>query len=153
MSEIRKAHKSDIQRCAEIMAVTPIWEKYERTMDDALTFIKNELNAGNFIWVYEEENTVKGFIGCVEHGMMGEFPYVRMVMVDGSHQGKGIGTKLLNYLEDLMFRNKHLIFMMVTDFNTDALRLYRRLGYEKVGEIPDYKKEGVNEYLLMKRKK
>jgi len=149
---IRPASEKDIQRCAEIMAGTHIWKNYGRTLNDAVAFITNEYTAGNHIWVYDEDGSVLGFIGCVEQGMMGEFPYIRMVMVDCHHQGKGIGTQLVNYLENSMFQKKHLIFMMVTDFNSDALRLYKRLGYSQVGEIPDYKKSGVNEYLLMKRK-
>lgn len=149
---IRPAAERDIQRCAEIMDDTLIWEKYGRTLSDALAFITDELKAGNHIWVYEENDSIIGFIGCVEHGMMGEFPYIRMVMVDNNHRGRGIGTQLLNYLEDQIFSKNNLVFMMVTDFNVDALRLYNRLGYTQVGEIPDYKKRGINEYLLMKRK-
>jgi ribosomal protein S18 acetylase RimI-like enzyme len=83
--------------------------------------------------------------------MMGEFPFVRALGVRRDVRGKGIGTELLAFAEERMFRLKPLLFMLVSDFNEGAQRLYRRLGYERVGAIPDYKKPGIGEYILMKR--
>lgn len=41
---------------------------------------------------------------------------------------------------------------MVGDFNIDAKRLYERMGYVVVGELPNFYVEGINEYLMMKTK-
>ena len=73
-----------------------------------------------------------------------------MLSVRNSYRGQGIGTTLLGHLEAEMFAISRIMFMMVTDFNTGAKRLYNRLGWRDVGEIKDYKKRGVNEYLLIK---
>ena len=75
-----------------------------------------------------------------------------MLAVKKARRGMGIGTRLLTYVESLMFQKKPMIFMLVPDFNVDAQRLYYSLGYTKVGEIPNYKKKGINEYIIMKRK-
>jgi ribosomal protein S18 acetylase RimI-like enzyme len=40
--------------------------------------------------------------------------------------------------------------MCVSSFNDGALRLYQRLGYQKVGELPDYIVAGHSEILLRK---
>ena len=149
---IREAGKEDLQACAEILADCLMWEKYERTLVDAAKFMEGEFYSGHHIWVYIESDTVIGFIGAIEQGMMSEFTYIRMLAVEKHHRGMGIGSQLLNYSEERMFSLSPLIFMMVPDFNVDAQRLYYRLGYKKVGEIPDYKKQGINEYLLLKRK-
>jgi ribosomal protein S18 acetylase RimI-like enzyme len=39
----------------------------------------------------------------------------------------------------------------VSSFNHRAQALYYRLGYERVGDIPDYAIEGHAELLLVKR--
>ena len=40
--------------------------------------------------------------------------------------------------------------MCVSSFNTDAQRLYKRLGYQIVGELEDYIIPGASEILLRK---
>ena len=42
------------------------------------------------------------------------------------------------------------MFLCVSDFNTGALRLYRRLGYELIGALPDFLVGGSAELLLRK---
>ena len=148
---IREVNKDDLEQCAGIIADCLMWDRYERTMDDARTFVNGEFERGTTIWVYEDKGEVVGFIACIERGMMGEFPFVRSIAVHRDHRGKGVGTKLLAFAEERMFVLKPLLFMMVSDFNVDAQRLYRRLGYIKIGTVPDYKKRSISEYMLMKR--
>jgi ribosomal protein S18 acetylase RimI-like enzyme len=40
--------------------------------------------------------------------------------------------------------------MCVSSFNTDAQRLYERLGYQRIGELTDYIVAGQSEILLRK---
>jgi len=147
---IREIREGDLERCAAILSDSRMWDVYGREYDDAVFLMKLEFRKGTQFWVWEDGGEVLGFIGAVRNGMMGEFTYVRMVAVDRAHRGKGIGTKLIAHLEETMFRAAPHIFMMVTDFNTDAKRLYLRLGYREIGTVPNYKKKGVDEYLLMK---
>lgn len=41
-------------------------------------------------------------------------------------------------------------FLTVDDFNPRARKLYENLGYKCVGELPDFYKQGINCYLMMK---
>ena len=43
-------------------------------------------------------------------------------------------------------------FLTVDDFNLRAKKLYENLGYKCVGELPDFYKNGINCYLMMKRR-
>ena len=43
-------------------------------------------------------------------------------------------------------------FLTVDDFNPGAKILYENLGYKCVGELPDFYKNGINCYLMMKRR-
>jgi len=149
---IRRARKDELRTCAEIISDSLMWERYERTFDEALAFFTVEYENGNPVWVYEEGGEVTGYLVLIERGMMGEFPFVRALGVRRDRRGRGIGTELLRFAEEEMFKLKPKLFMMVSDFNVDAQRLYYRLGYERVGVIPDYKKKGISEYILLKRK-
>jgi len=149
---IRELKQDDLERCGEILADCLMWDKYQRTLFDAVKLMHHEYNSGTRFWVYVEGDTVVGFVGAIERGMMGEFTYIRVLAVEKNHRGNGIGTALLHHAEEQMFALSPVIYMMVSDFNVDAERLYYRLGYKKVGTISDYKKKGIDEHLLLKRK-
>lgn len=152
---IRLADRHDLPSCADIIADSLMWERYGRTAEAALDFFETEHDNGSEVWVYADDSdasgSVLGYLVLIPRGMMGEFPFVRALGVRRDHRGTGIGTELLGFAEERMFRLKPLLFMLVSDFNDGARRLYNRLGYEQVGAIPDYKKPGIGEYILMKR--
>jgi ribosomal protein S18 acetylase RimI-like enzyme len=43
------------------------------------------------------------------------------------------------------------MFLCVSSFNDGARRLYERLGYIRVGQLPDYIVDGASEILMHKR--
>ena len=104
------------------------------------------------MWVYETGGMVTGFVIAYERGMFGEYGYIRLIGVDAARRGTGIGTALLATAEEHLFALRPWVFLTVTEFNTDAQRFYSRLGYAKIGEIPDYRRPGIAEFILMKRR-
>lgn len=52
--------------------------------------------------------------------------------------------------EERILRDVPNVFVCVSSFNTEARRLYLRLGYEPVGELKDYIVAGHSELLLRK---
>jgi ribosomal protein S18 acetylase RimI-like enzyme len=42
------------------------------------------------------------------------------------------------------------LFLCVDDFSTEAMGLYKALGYQEIGPIPDMFIPGVITYLMMK---
>jgi ribosomal protein S18 acetylase RimI-like enzyme len=148
---IREAKGKDIEKCAGCVAGSLIWDRYERNIGDAIKMLAKFHEQGNKILVHESNGVVDGFIGIIEKGMMGEFPYIRLLAVHEDSRGKGIGTALIEETER-RYSESRLIFMLVSDFNTRAAGLYTRLGYKKIGIIPDFKKNGIAEHLLLKHR-
>ena len=73
-----------------------------------------------------------------------------MIIVEEKYRGKGIGKELINHFERVIAADYDKVFLMVGDFNKRAKNLYEHLGYKEVGVIPNFYKDGVNEYLMYK---
>ena len=100
------------------------------------------------VYVADDESGIAGFIVlCMVGAFVG---YIQTVLVAPDHQGKGIGSKLVAYAEDRIFSESPNSFLCVSSFNSDARRLYERLGYGYVGELSDYLVRGHSELLFRK---
>ena len=73
----------------------------------------------NEVWVAEEAGATVGFAGL-------EVGWLNHIYVDRSHQGRGIGTRLLDHAKALQPRGLQL---WVFQQNEGARRLYERHGF------------------------
>jgi hypothetical protein len=62
----------------------------------------------------------------------------------------GLGTRLIGFAEERIFREWPNVFLCVSSFNPDARRLYERLGYQAIGTLTDYIVAGCDEILMRK---
>lgn len=76
--------------------------------------------------------------------------YIQAVCIEKQWQGKGIGSKIMEFAESYIFRHVKNVFVCYSSFNPRAGKLYDRLGYVKVGKLHDYIVEGYDEILLRK---
>ncbi len=148
---MRPAVHGDLESCAAIIADSLLWECYERSLDDALAFFTAEFENGSDIWIEERNGECVAYLVLIEKGMMGEFPFIRALGVRRDFRRSGVATMFLDFATERMFRLKPKLFLMVSDFNEAAQKLYYSYGFEKVGEVPDYKKKGIGEFIMLKR--
>ena len=76
--------------------------------------------------------------------------YIQTLAVHPVWRNRGVGTKLVQFAEQRMFRESPNVFLCVSSFNDRAQKLYQRLGYERAGELPDYVVKGYSEILMRK---
>ncbi len=63
----------------------------------------------------------------------GEF-YIDSFGVSPNQQGKGIGSKMLQFLiSEYVIKNRQTIGLLVEENNPNAKKLYLKLGFESVG--------------------
>jgi ribosomal protein S18 acetylase RimI-like enzyme len=76
--------------------------------------------------------------------------YIQTICVAPASRGRGLGTRLMAFAEERILRQTPNVFLCVSSFNDGARRLYERLGYVRVGELPDFLVVGHSETLMRK---
>ncbi len=137
--------EAQIRDCARMMADSEPWLTLRRSYEASLAYLSD---ASRERYVAIENGAVAGFLVL---NMAGAFPgYIQTVCVAPQKRGRGIGTALVRFAEERVFRESPNVFLCVSDFNPGARRLYERLGYAVVGALSDYIVAGHAEILMRK---
>lgn len=136
---------ADVEWCARTMTASEPWITLGRGYEESLRLVQDPTRE---TYLARHDGARVGFIIL---NMKGAFVgYVQTICVASEARGRGLGTRILAFAEERIFREAPNVFMCVSSFNPDALRLYERLGYERVGELRDYLVSGHSEVLLRK---
>lgn len=144
--EIRRLEKADeAEACARMMAGSEPWITLGRDYESSLEIVSDLTHE---VYLALRDGEILGFVVI---SMIGAFiGYVKSIYTAPEWRNRGIGSKLMSFVEDRIFHEAPNVFICVSDFNEDAQRLYRRLGYEVVGELKDYLVSGKSEILMRK---
>ena len=143
---IDPARPGDDEWCAGVMVATDPWRALGRDLGRCLASVRRP---GGELYLGRRAERPLGFILLHPTGVADQ-PYVALVAVAEEARGMGIGARLLDFAEARYPAATH-IFLCVTNINAGARRLYERLGYHKVGEIPDFSGPGFSELIMHKR--
>ncbi len=143
---IRKPQSAaELQLCARTMASSEPWLTLRRDEAKALQLLSNPAKE---VYVALQENEIAGFLILDLNGAFQG--YLQTVCVMPQWRSHGLGSRLIAFAEERIFREHPNVFMCVSSFNIGAQRLYARLGYEVVGVLKDYVVAGHDEILLRK---
>ncbi|HUQ18359.1 MAG TPA: GNAT family N-acetyltransferase [Gemmatimonadaceae bacterium] len=139
------ANTQEAEECARLMSSTDPWITLGRGFEKSLSIITDPSRE---VYVAEDENGIAGFIVLCMSGVF--VGYIQTVLVAPNRQGQGLGSQLVAFAEERIFKDSPNSFLCVSSFNTNARRLYERLGYRYVGELADYVVAGHSELLFRK---
>jgi len=150
---VRPMTRDDISLVAEWMVQTPLWQRYQLTVERASQNFENAFKHGEVLLVADAgaDNIDCGFAWCVPQGGFGRSMYLRLIGVRKEQARAGVGTALLRTAEEAALKVGHELFLLVSDFNLDAQRFYQRQGYQQIGAIPGYVLPDVTELLYWKQ--
>ncbi len=137
--------------CEEALLNSELGRKYFTNEGSGKKAILEGLEQGT-LYVALINDICMGFIFYLPKGAFHSFPLVHLLSVKEEYRNKGVGKKIMGFLEDTVLENTSKIFLVVADFNPDAKRFYEKIGYKQVGEIPSLYRKGITEYLMMKEK-
>ena len=136
--------------CDEIFRNSEIYTKYFQDGRLTRSLLRAAQNGELYI-AYDETNRPLGAMKIVMRGFCGLYPYLGLIGVHADSRGLGVGKFLMEQLEQMSLDSgARRVTLMVSDFNLGAQRFYERLGYWKLGEIPDASKEGITELVMIK---
>lgn len=147
---IRPLTPDDIPALAVWVAATPLWQRYGVTAESMDRRLREGLANGATIYAAQANEMAVGFVWLVERGAFNKSGYIQLIGVHPRERGNGVGRALMQFGEQKIFTLGQDLFLLVSDFNTDAQRFYQRLGYGQVGEIKDYVMNGISEYIYWK---
>ena len=127
--------------------------------DDDFEVLKNGLNSFNDIYTGsllkekissfvkdKNDTTVGGVLGEIHWGWL----YVKGLWVSDSVRSKGLGSKLLQKIEEYAF-SKGITNYRLETTSFQSLEFYKKQGYELFGELPDMP-PGFTSYFLKKQR-
>ena len=150
---IQPADMKYIDSCIEILQKSNLGKAYFSDREKAADMLTYAVRQENVYVALNENEKCLGFIYYMINGVFGSYPYLHIVAVREEYRSCGIGKQLVKFFEDKACDSSSAkYFLTVDDFNLRAKKLYETLGYECVGELPDFYKKGINCYLMMKRR-
>lgn len=153
---IEKADQSRLGDCASILEGSELGRRYFADADGRYIgeeLLREGFEKGEVSVALDEGGACLGFAWIQLNGIFHWFPFLHVVAVREDLRGCGIGSLLMERFERAAFVEDRSpkAFLMVADFNAEAIALYERRGYERVGAVPGLFLPGVDEILMMKR--
>jgi len=149
---MRPMRTEDTAGCAAIVCASVIGERYGFQPDAMAETLRAALGKGGDMFVAEYSGRLAGFAWIDSRGAFSSAPYLRLIAVDETVRGAGIGAALLAEFESRTAGVGRPWCLLVSDFNTAAQAFYEKHGYAKSGLLPDFARQGIAEVLMVKKR-
>lgn len=155
--QIERAFPQILEKINEIATICPMEEKHisfiadlekecfaEPWSEDSL---RDELtNETARFYVIENQSKVQGYIGA--NNICGEV-YITNVAVNSNARGKGYGKRLVNHLiMQSQFEDALFVTLEVRKSNENAIALYEKCGFKKIGERKNFYSKPTEDGLI-----
>jgi ribosomal-protein-alanine N-acetyltransferase len=132
-------------QCAELMVTSEPWITLRLARESVLAGLTDSAKE---VYAIRDSRGIAAFIVVDMRGLL--TGYIQVLCVRSDCRGRGLGSTLLQWAEDRIFRDSPNVFICVSSFNSGARRLYERRGFELVGVLRELFVPGHDEILLRK---
>jgi ribosomal-protein-alanine N-acetyltransferase len=139
------ASAQEASECADLMVRSEPWITLRLPRESALAVVTDRAKE---VHAARDAAGVSGFIVLDMRGLL--TGYIQILCVRPDRRGEGLGTQLIQWAEDRIFRDSPNVFICVSSFNASARRLYERLAFQPVGRLSELLVPGHDELLLRK---
>ncbi len=150
--EIRKVLKGDIEYLKAVLDSSELFSS--DMLDDMLhDFLNNEKSTD--IWFTSIQDGIPISIAYCAPEKMTEGTYnLYAIAVDKAHQEKGVGTKMMNYIEALLKEQNHRVLLVETSALPEyelTRKFYHKCKYKQEAIIRDFYQEGEDKVVFWKK--
>jgi ribosomal protein S18 acetylase RimI-like enzyme len=150
MARIRELTQKDIPETVQILAASePVFRKGEER-EDVQKLLQSAIGRA-IVYVAEEESQVAAVVYFIPEPIFAHGGYIRFLAVRPELRRRGIGRQLMGFVERKIFSQSSNAYVSVSLSNESARRFCEKLGYEKIGEVPDLLDDGDKEWILRKK--
>ena len=135
----------EASECAELMLSSEPWITLQLSPERAVSALTDPTREVHAI---RDARGVAAFIILDMRGLVAG--YIQTLCVRADCRGQGLGSSLIRWAEERIFRDSPNAFICVSSFNPGARRLYERLGFEPVGVLRGFVVADHDELLLRK---
>jgi ribosomal protein S18 acetylase RimI-like enzyme len=143
---MNRAHE---RACADIVAVSEPWLTLEEEIDFRHYISLRQAYVCAMGTTGKTE--VAGFVIFTPDPVFARGGYLRAIGIAPAMRRHGMGRKLLAFAEGVIARRCRNIFLCVSSFNRPAQSFYRKLGYRRVGKLPNLVVPGESEFIYWKQ--
>ena len=130
--KIRKANEKDVEDMAKLIingfSKYPYHDKW--TKKEAKDSVKSDLIRGKG-YVAEERKKIVGFIVITKEISGKIYLFIENLVVDIDYQRKGIGKKLVDFIEEKQRKKGEVIISLSANKKSTAYKFYKKLGYKE----------------------
>lgn len=144
---IRDMTPDDREAVVQLLAESDPWKTLGYTRADWIR-IFCPLPQSRDSYVAALDGRVAGVAIVKQKFLLGD--YLELLGVAEWARNKGVGTRLLRHVEQLVFGRTQNLFACVSDFNRSARGFYQKQGYQEIGAMPNFLIAGSAEILLRK---
>jgi ribosomal protein S18 acetylase RimI-like enzyme len=144
---IRDMSPDDREAIVHFLVDSDPWKTLGYTQTD-WTRIFCPLPQGRDSYVAALDGRVAGIAIVRQQFLLGD--YLELLGVAEWARNKGVATRLLRHVEELVFGRTKNLFACVSDFNRSARDFYHKQGYQEIGAMPNFLIPGSAEILLRK---
>ena len=152
MIEVRNAITSDVNSFKEILNTIELFPA--DMLDDMIHNYFNNPESMDVWFTALEEDVVVGLGYCVPEQLTDGTFNLLAIGVRSDIQGKGIGRKMMDFIEGELKERGHRLLIVDTS-GTDAFKqtrsFYEKLGYTKEAVIRDFWEEGDDKVVYWKK--
>ena len=135
----------ELDWCAQTMEASDPWMTLGRDVDAWRSVLRNPAKER---YIVKTDGARAGLLILDMNAAVAG--YIQSICLATGARNRGIGSRVIAWAEDRIFRDSPNVFICVSSFNTAAQRLYTRLGYETVGVLTQFVVDEHDELLLRK---
>lgn len=141
---IRRATRAEARFAAQWIAKLHPWSALGYSVAGLGRWLARRATA-QAVMVAVERDEVVGVVVVDPAVLLGSF--ISLLAVLPAAQGRGIGKALVERVATQTFRKRRWLYTSSDAGNAAAARLYKRLGFARVGKLPDLVAPGHDELL------
>ncbi|MEM9329338.1 MAG: GNAT family N-acetyltransferase [Bacteroidota bacterium] len=150
--EVRKVERKDLEGIRKVIASSELFPP--ELLDEMIADYLDNPATEDIWFTGEEENELIAVGYCApEKFTEGTYNLYAIGVLD-EQQGKGVGTKMMKYLEDKLRQQSKRVLIVETSgdpqFNLTR-KFYLNLGYEQEATIRDFWQEGEDKIIYWKK--